>query len=84
MCRERRNGFSVGAKVDQVDLEVEHIARAFFAARQETGAWEDASRSLKHEFRLYARHAIRMLERRQEQVQWVEPETPPVRALESA
>jgi hypothetical protein len=74
----------MGAKVDQVDLEVEHIARAFFAARQGTGAWEDASRSLKHEFRLYAKHAIRMLEKRQEQVQPVERKAPPVRALETA
>ena len=74
----------MGAKVDQVDLEIEHIARAFFAARQEIGAWENASRTQKHEFRLYARQAIRMLERRQEQVQKVEREAPPVRTLESA
>jgi hypothetical protein len=73
----------MGAKVDQVDLEIEHIARAFFAARQETGAWEDASRTLKHEFRLYARQAIRMLERRQEQGQSVKQDTPPARSLEN-
>ncbi len=74
----------MGAKVDQVDLEVEHIARAFFAARHETEAWENASRSLKHEFRLYARQAISMVERRQEQVQRVELEISPVRILETA
>lgn len=74
----------MGAKVDQVDLEIEHIARAFFVARHETGAWENASRVLKHEFRLYARQAISMLERRQEPVQRVEREVPPVRSLEPA
>jgi protein-disulfide isomerase-like protein with CxxC motif len=62
---------SVGAKVDQTDQEIEHIARAFFVARHETGVWETASRVLKHEFRLYARHALRMLEKKQEQV-WSE------------
>jgi hypothetical protein len=70
--------------VDQVELEVEHIARAFFAARHETGAWENASRTLKHEFRLYARQAIHMLKRRQEQAQRIEREAPPVRILETA
>ncbi len=72
--------------MDQVDLEIEHIAQAFFAARHQTGAWETASRTLKHEFRLYARQAIKMLERRQEQVQKVEVEREarPVRSLESA
>jgi hypothetical protein len=74
----------VGAKVNQVDLEVEHIARAFFAAWHGAAAWEDASRSLKHEFRLYARQAISMLEKRQEQMQPVEPDASPVRALETA
>ena len=74
----------MGAKVNQVNLEVEHIARAFFAAWHGTEAWEDASRSLKHEFRLYARQAISMLERRQEQVQRVELEVSPVRVLETA
>jgi hypothetical protein len=73
----------VGAKVDQVDLEIEHIARAFFAARNEAGTWESASRTLKHEFRLYARQAISMLERRQEKVQRVEREAPAVRVLEA-
>ena len=73
----------MGAKVDQVDLEIEHIAQAFFAARHETEAWENASRTLKHEFRLYARQAISMLERRQEKVQRVEREAPPVSVLEA-
>jgi hypothetical protein len=74
----------MGAKVNQVDLEVEHIARAFFAARHGAEAWENASRSLKHEFRLYARQAISMLEKRQKQMQRVELETSPVRVLETA
>ena len=73
----------MGAKVDQVDLEIEHIAQAFFVARHETGAWENASRTLKHEFRLYAKHAIRMLERRQEPVKRVEREVPQVKSLET-
>ncbi|QRM30958.1 hypothetical protein [Microvirga sp. VF16] len=54
--------------MDQTDQEIEHIARAFFAARNETGVWETASRVLKHEFRLYARHALSMIEKKQEQV----------------
>ncbi|MBM1170434.1 hypothetical protein [Microvirga arabica] len=70
--------------MDQVDLEVEHIARAFFAAWHGTEAWENASRSLKHEFRLYARQAISMLEKRQEQVQRVELDASPIRILEIA
>jgi hypothetical protein len=74
----------VGAKVDQVDLEVEHIARAFFAAWHGTEAWENASRNLKHEFRLYARQAISMLEKRQEQMQLGELEASPIRVLENA
>ena len=67
-----------------MDLEVEHIARAFFVARHETEAWENASRSLKHEFRLYARQALSMMERRQEQMQRVELEASPIRVLETA
>ena len=67
-----------------MNLEVEHIARAFFAAWHGTEAWENASRSLKHEFRLYARQAISMVERRQEQVHRVELEVSPVRILETA
>ncbi|KFG69030.1 hypothetical protein JH26_12635 [Microvirga sp. BSC39] len=74
----------MGAKVNQVDLEVEHIARAFFAAWHGAEAWENASRSLKHEFRLYARQAISMLEKRQEQMQRVELEVSPDRVLETA
>ncbi len=67
-----------------MDLEVEHIARAFFVARHESEAWENASRTLKHEFRLYARQAISMLEKRQDQVSRVERQAPPARVLESA
>jgi hypothetical protein len=74
----------VGAKVEQVDLEVEHIAQAFFTAWHGTAAWENASRSLKHEFRLYARQAISMMEKRQEHVHRVELEVSPVRILETA
>ena len=67
-----------------MDLEVEHIARAFFTAWHETEAWENASRSLKHEFRLYARKAISMVDRPQEQMQRVELEASPVKVLENA
>jgi hypothetical protein len=70
--------------VDQTDQEIEHIARAFFVARHETGVWETASRILKHEFRLYARHALRMLEKKQEQI-WVEGRNiAPAKSLEAA
>jgi hypothetical protein len=81
---ERRKGFSVGAQVDQTDLEIEQIARAFFVARHETAVWENASGALKHEFRLYAKQAIRMLERRQEQAGRSERETLSSRVLENA
>ncbi len=64
----------MGAQVDQTDQEIEQIARAFFVARHETGVWETASRVLKHEFRLYARHALRTLDKKQEQI-WVEART---------
>ena len=70
--------------MDQVNLEVEHIAQAFFAAWHGAAAWENASRSLKHEFRLYARQAISMLEKRHEQMQRVELEITPARVLETA
>jgi hypothetical protein len=74
----------VGAQVDQTDQEIEHIARAFFVARHETGVWETASRILKHEFRLYARHALRVLEKKQEQI-WVEGRNiAPAKSLEAA
>lgn len=74
----------MGAQVDQTDQEIEHIARAFFVARHETGVWETASRILKHEFRLYARHALRMLEKKQEQI-WVEGRNiAPAKSLEAA
>jgi hypothetical protein len=70
--------------MDRTDQEIEHIARAFFAARNETGVWETASRILKHEFRLYARHALSMLERKQEPI-WIElHERTPTRTLEAA
>ncbi|MDG2571057.1 hypothetical protein P7L87_26235, partial [Vibrio parahaemolyticus] len=57
--------------MDQTDQEIEQIARAFFIARHEDGIWETASRLLKHEFRLYARQALSMLEKKQEQI-WSE------------
>ena len=57
--------------MDRTDQEIEQIARAFFVARHETGVWETASRVLKHEFRLYARHALSTLEKKREQV-WIE------------
>jgi hypothetical protein len=74
----------VGAQVDQTDQEIEHIARAFFVARHETGVWETASRILKHEFRLYARHALSMLGKKQEQI-WTESRNmAPAESLEAA
>ncbi len=65
-------GFSAGAQVEQSDQEIEHIARAFFVAWHQDTAWETASRILKHEFRLYARQAIGMLEKKQERA-WTAP-----------
>jgi hypothetical protein len=74
----------VGAQVDQTNQEIEHIARAFFVARHETGAWETASRVLKHEFRLYARHALCMLEKKQENIGADGREVTPAGSLEAA
>jgi len=77
-------GFSVGAQVNQTDQEIEHIARAFFVARNENGAWESASRIIKHEFRLYARLAIGMLKKNQEQT-WADGvEMAPFQSYEAA
>ena len=74
----------MGAQVDQTDQEIEHIARAFFVARHEAGVWETASRILKHEFRLYARHALCMLEKKQENT-WVDSyDVAPAQSLEAA
>jgi hypothetical protein len=70
--------------MNQVDQQVEQIARAFFRARIEGGVWEDASRILKHEFRLYARQAISMLEARQDQSWFSEAEETRDEALEAA
>jgi hypothetical protein len=70
--------------VDQTDQEIEHIARAFFLARHEDGVWETASRLLKHEFRLYARQALSMLAKKQEQL-WTESRSMvPAATLEAA
>jgi hypothetical protein len=70
--------------MDQTDQEIEHIARAFFVARHEAGVWETASRILKHEFRLYARHALSTLEKKREQV-WIEGHNmAPAEILEAA
>ena len=81
---ERLNVSLVGAQVDQTNLEIEHIARAFYSARHESADWENASRVLKHEYRLYARQALQMLERRQEQMQQEERKGSSFRALENA
>jgi hypothetical protein len=70
--------------MNQVDQQVEQIARAFFRARIEGGVWEDAPRLLKHEFRLYARQAISMLDTRQDQSQTVELEDTRAEALQAA
>jgi hypothetical protein len=56
----------LGAKVEQTDQEIEHIARAFFIARNQVGTWETAPRLMKHEFRLYARQALSMLNKERE------------------
>ncbi len=70
--------------MEQTDQEVEHIARVFFAARDEAGVWENASRALKHEFRLYARQAIKMLEQRQDHSLGESPERALTGSLETA
>jgi hypothetical protein len=41
-----------------MDYQVEHVARAFYDAAGEDNIWEDASETLKEEFRRYARKAI--------------------------
>ena len=77
-------GFAAGAQVEQTDQDIEHIARAFFVAWHQDASWETASRILKHEFRLYARQAIGMLEKNQERT-WTAPrETPRFDAFEAA
>ncbi|WP_157934233.1 hypothetical protein [Microvirga ossetica] len=58
--------------MEQTDQDIEHIARAFFVAWHQDASWETASRILKHEFRLYARQAIGMLEKNQERA-WTAP-----------
>ena len=77
-------GFSAGAQVEQTDQDIEHIARAFFVAWHQDAAWETASRILKHEFRLYARQAIGMLEKNQERAWTAPPETLRFDAYEAA
>jgi hypothetical protein len=74
----------VGAQVDQTNLEIEHIARTFYAARHESADWDKASRVLKHEYRLYARQALQMLERCHEQVRQEERRAFPAQVLEDA
>jgi len=74
----------VGAQVDQTDQEIEQIARAFFIARHEDGVWETASRLLQHEFRLYARQALCMLEKKQQQIWSEAPLMASAEALEAA
>jgi hypothetical protein len=70
--------------MNQVDQQVEQIARAFFRARIEGGVWEDASFVLKHEFRLYARQAISMLDTQQDQSWVVAAEEARAESLEAA
>lgn len=74
----------MGAQVDQTDQEIEQIARAFFIARHEDGVWETASRLLQHEFRLYARQALCMLEKKQQQIWSEAPLMASAEALEAA
>jgi hypothetical protein len=42
----------------KMDYQVEHVARAFYDAAGDTNIWENASETLKEEFRGYARDAI--------------------------
>ncbi|MGO4524292.1 hypothetical protein AB4097_05435 [Microvirga sp. 2MCAF35] len=70
--------------MDQTDQEIEQIARAFFVARHEDGVWETASRLLQHEFRLYARQALSMLEKKQGQIWSEAARIAPADVLEAA
>ncbi|WP_114942881.1 hypothetical protein [Microvirga calopogonii] len=70
--------------MDQTDQEIEQIARAFYVARHEDGVWETASRLLQHEFRLYARQALSMLQKKQEQIWSEAPRMASVDILEAA
>jgi hypothetical protein len=45
-----------------MDYQVEHVARAFYYAENDTLVWENEVEILKEEFRLYARLAISALE----------------------
>jgi len=79
------SGFAAaGAQVEQADQDIEHIARAFFVAWHQDASWEAASRILKHEFRLYARQAIGMIEKSQERAWAVPREVLPYEAFEAA
>ncbi len=48
--------------------QVEHVARAFYDAQEETPDWDSEPQFLKEEFREYARDAIALLEQHEAQV----------------
>jgi hypothetical protein len=52
--------------MNHLHQQVEHVARAFYDAQEETPDWDNEPEFLKHEFREYARDAIALLEQHRE------------------
>ena len=54
--------------MDNLRQQVEHVARAFYDAQEETPDWSNEPEFLREEFRQYARDALALLEHRREQM----------------
>jgi hypothetical protein len=52
--------------MDQVNQQVEHVARAFYEAQEAAQSWNRVPDLLKDEFRLHARQAIALLKVQEE------------------
>ena len=48
--------------MDHLQQQVEHVARAFYDAQEETSDWDNEPEFLKDQFREYARDAIALVE----------------------
>ena len=65
--QEHKSGV-LGAVMDILRQQVEHVARAFYDVQEETPDWESEPEFLKEEFREYARDALALLEQCREQI----------------
>lgn len=52
--------------MDDLQQQVEHVARAFYEAQEETPDWDNEPEFLKNEFREYARDAIALFDQHSE------------------